>query len=846
MSASSPRAIRVIGAALGSLSLTVIAGLLIAALVTPAITVVGATVESTAGIFDSLPESIEIDRQREQNRIYATQDGAPVQIATTFDQNRESVAWDQVSEFAKIAAISGEDQRYYEHGGIDLQGIARAAVTNIAGGGIEEGASTITQQYVKNTFIQEALNLDTEEERDKAYELAIDPSFDRKVKEMKLAISLEKRYTKEEILLAYLNIANFGGNTYGIEAAAKRYFATTALNLTPAQAASLIAIVQSPGVLRLDYPENLPANQVRRDFILNMMLDDEGITREQYTEAVSTPLDATTVIITEPVQGCAAANDHARFFCDYVLNLIEDLPALGADETERTENFKRGGYEIYTSLDLGVQVPAQDISWQYADKNATALKLGSATVSVEVGTGRILVMAQNKDYDNTEDGAGSSATAVNFSTDRNYGGSSGFQPGSTYKVFTLLNWLQNDHGLNEVVDGSPRTVPSAAFTDSCGGPWFGPYPFKNDDSFGGQMTAATATQRSVNGAFISMALKLDLCEIKNTAESLGVHRADGKPLMTNPSSVLGTNEIAPLTMAAAYAGIASGGTFCDPIAVDRVVGPTGEQLPGQIANCRASLEPDVANTAAFAMSKVMTDGTGRTSNPNNGVQYIGKTGTTDSSNQTWMVGATTRVATAVWVGNIVNAVPLRSVRIGGLQASVIRHAIFKPTATVIDNTGSYRGGAFPGPAASLLDGTGKAVPNVTGESLDNARSILEATGFTVVDGGPVDSALPLGAINNSNPAAGSLVSLGSAVTVYTSNQSGGTMPDVVGNGMISAADARGSLAAQGFTNIAADYCVQLPADQLGRVGRVISTTPAAGTPTPASSSVAIGIGAPSC
>jgi membrane peptidoglycan carboxypeptidase len=842
MSASSPRAIGVIFAAIGSLSLTVLSGALIAALVVPAITVVGATVESTAGIFDSLPETIEIDRQREQNRIYATQDGQPVQIATTFDQNRESVLWEQVSEFAKSAAVSGEDQRYYEHGGIDLQGIARAAITNVASGGVEEGASTITQQYVKNTFIQEALDLDTEEERDEAYELAIDPSFDRKVKEMKLAISLEKRYTKEEILLAYLNIANFGGNTYGIEAAAKRYFATTALNLTPAQAASLIAIVQSPGVLRLDYPENLPANQVRRDFILGMMLKDAAITREQYNEAVATPLDATTVIITEPAQGCAAANDHARFFCDYVLNLVEDLPALGADETERAENFKHGGYEIYTSLDLGLQIPAQDLSWQYADKNATSLQLGSATSSVEVGTGRILIMAQNKDYNNTEGGGGASATAVNFNTDRDYGGSSGFQPGSTYKVFTLLNWLQNDHGLNEVVDGSPRTVPSAAFTDSCGGPWYGPYPFKNDDSFGGQMTAATATQRSVNGAFISMALKLDLCEIKNTAESLGVHRADGSPLMTNPSSVLGTNEIAPLTMAAAYAGIASGGTFCDPIAVDRIVGPTGEELPGQIANCRAALDPDVAHTAAFAMSKVMTDGTGRTSNPNNGVEYIGKTGTTDSSNQTWMVGATTRVATAVWVGNIVNAVPLRSVRINGMQAAIIRHAIFKPTAANIDATGSYRGGAFPGPAGDLLNGTGKALPDVTGESLVNARSILEGTGFTVVDGGPVNSALPLGAVVNTNPPAGSLVSIGSSITVYTSDQSAGVMPNVIGNGMVTPAEARASLIAQGFTNVAADFCIATPADQQNRKGRVLATSPAAGTPTPVSATVAIGVG----
>jgi membrane peptidoglycan carboxypeptidase len=834
MSALKPRPGSVLAAVLGTLGFSALAGVLVAVMVTPAIAVAGATVNNTIGIFDSLPDFIEIDSQASQNRIYATQDGAAVQIATIFDQNREEVAWEEVSDFAKNAAVSGEDRRFYEHGGVDIPGVIRAAVTNIAAGGVTEGASTITQQYVKNTFIQQALELPTEEEQDAAYEAAIDDSFDRKLKEMKLAISLEKAYTKQEILLAYLNIANFGGNTYGIEAASERYYNTTALNLTVAQAASLIATVQSPGVLRLDNPENWAGNQARRDVIVNAMFAEGNITAEQQAEALATPIDGTTVVITEPSNGCMAANDHARYFCDYITNLVKDLPALGADATERAANFKHGGYDIYTTLDLGLQTVAQDAVWNFVPNDATTLNLGSATVSVEVGTGRILTMAQNKVYNNTQAGGGATTTAVNFNTDRDYGGSSGFQPGSTYKVFTLLNWLQEGHGLNERVNGSGRTVAQSAFTDSCNGPWAGAaYTFKNDDSSGGNMTVATATQKSVNGAFISMALELDLCGIRDTAASIGVHRADGAELETNPSSVLGTNTIAPLTMATAYASIASGGTYCKSIAIDRIVGDDGEELPGQSADCTQALTPEVANTAAFAMSKVMiSGGTATRANPNNGVEYIGKTGTTDSSNQTWVVGASTKVATAVWVGNISGEYALRKYYTPKrVQGSVLRHDVFKAVATAADKEEALRGADdFPEPSSSLLSGTGVTIPEISGQTVEAATSVLEGNGFTVVDGGTVASADPAGRAVRTDPATGSLVSKGSEITLYTSDGSLGAVPSVVGT---AAAAARTSLTDAGFTSIGTDQCAvtdpALTAEQKKALeGTVSAVNPAVG------------------
>jgi membrane peptidoglycan carboxypeptidase len=838
------RAASVIGAAIGSIMLSVLAGVLIAAMLTPAITVASTTVETTVGIFDSLPTEVEIKPQPQQNRIFASQDGTDVQIATIFSQNREEVTWDEVSDFAKDAAVSGEDRRYFEHGGIDLPGIARAAVKNVAGGGVSEGASTIAQQYIKNTFIQAALELPTEQERDDAYDAAIKTSLERKLKEIKLAIALDKKYSKQDILLAYLNIANFGGTTYGIEAAAKRYYNTTAKDLTAAQAASLVGIVQSPGVLNLQNPEHYVANQERRDIILGAMLTEDKITREQYNEAIATPVDATTVVLTEPSNGCLVANDHARFFCDYVQKLIKTIPSLGATPEEREANFKLGGYDIYTTLNMNLQINAQDVSWQFADKNATALQLGSATASVEAGSGRILVMAQNKDYNNTEAGGGASATAVNFNTDREFGGSSGFQPGSTYKVFTLIEWLKQGHGINEVVNGSPRTESQSSFTNSCtGNPSGAPFKFRNDDSMSGPMTAATGTQYSVNGAFVSMALQLDLCKIAETAGSLGVHRADGNPLSDTPATVLGTNEVAPLSMAASYAAIGAHGLYCKPIAIDRIVNAAGAEIGGQARECTQAITPEVANTAAFAMSKVMTAGTGRASNPNNGVEYIGKTGTTDSSAATWMVGATTRVGTAVWVGNIVDKVALRKVTINGINASVLRHRIFKATVSAIDNIPVYRGSNFPGPDAGLLTGTGEPLMDVTGKSVEEATTLLEGAGHKVTVGSAVDSNLETSKVASTSPAAGSIVSDGVQVTIQPSNAQLGAIPDVVGNGTTPTAAAREYLVSQGFTGYGADYCVPAAPAQ---VGMAVSMNPAPGSAVRKADPISLGIGTLAC
>ncbi len=829
----------VLSGILGLVGFSALAGLLVTVAVTPAVALTGITASSTIGIFDSLPEYIEIGQQPERNTLYAQYSGEGnvggyVPVANIYDQNRQEVPYDQISQYAIDAAVAGEDERFFTHGGVDPQSVIRAMLGNFIAGDIESGSSTLSMQLVKQIFIQEALELPTEEERKAAYEAATATSFDRKLKEMKLAIGLEKRYTKKEILTAYLNIAFFADNTYGIQAAAQRYFSVDAKDLTLAQAASLIAIVQYPNARGLNDPENFEANEARRDVILGTMKNLGMISDDEYQEAFDTLVDDNFVKPSPATSGCVAANDYAKWFCDYVVKNVKNFEFLGGTAQEREDNWKRGGYQLYTTLDLDIQIPAQNQLWNFVNYQETAMNLGGAATSVEVGTGRVLIMAENKVFNDTLEGGGFGTTAVNYNTSYPYGASTGFPGGSTYKLFTLLAWLDAGKGLFDRISGDARTEDQAKFKDTCtdgGGPFGGPYEFKND---GGQtpgaITVNDATAQSVNGAFISMALQLDQCAIRGMAESLGVERADGDPLKTNPSAVLGTNEITPLGMAGAYATIAAGGRYCEPIVVDRVIGPDGNDLPGQTPKCRQAISAAVANTAAYALQGVMTNGTGGASNPGDGIPILGKTGTTNNAEHTWIVTSTTRVATAVWVGNWIGLDPLYNYSWQGYQGNYLRHPVMNGTMANVN--AKYGGGPFPEPDPGLMTGSSLAIPDVRGQTPEAAKALLESIGFGYKDGGPIDSDIEAGKVAMTDPPPGTPSGASIIVTVYTSKGNMKAVPDVVGDGKsYTYGDAQGILSGQGFTNVEED-CEALPPGTLPadpRIDKVGASDPGPGS-----------------
>ncbi len=817
-------------------AMSVAAGVLVAAGLTPAIAVANSAATSGIDLFDNLPDYITVGAQSQQNEIFAVRDGKPVQIATTYDQNRQEVGWNDISPYLKDAAVDGEDKRFYSHGGVDLPSVVRAAILNTtqSQNGVS-GSSTLDMQLVKNILVQQALQIDDARARTAAYNAAINDTFTRKLKEMKLAIGLDQRYSKKQILAAYLNITGFGGNTYGVEAASEEYFSTTADKLTVAQAASLIATVQQPNLQNLGSTKNYAANKLRRDEILADMYSAKDITKKQYDRAMATPI-AAEVKFTAPTSGCLYASD-AKFACDYVQRLVPTLASLGSTATARAANWAHGGYKIYTSIDLDQQGVAQAALSADAPANETRFALGAAADAVQPGTGRILVMAQNKVFDNSATGDPVTTTAVNFSTDKAYGGSSGFQTGSTYKIFTLTDWLQKGHGLGDVVNGSVRTFQQSSFDASeCSAPFAGTYTPQNDSpGEGGSMTVLQATANSVNAAFVGMAQQLDMCDIRDDAQAMGVHRADGAPLTVSPSSVLGINEIAPLTMAGAIATIGANGMYCAPTIVDSITDPSGKTLPGQAKNCAQSIDPTIAATDAYALASVMTSGTGTPGNPHDGVPIVGKTGTTDGAYQNWLIATTTKAALAVWVGNIEGTPSLatardpqgdqnlRTITVAGTNGYNTKFNIFRATMKSLDSNPDYRGGPFPSPDPALLGGSGVTVPSVSGEQPSEGESVLEGLGFTVADGGTVASGLPVGEIVSTDPAAGSSAALGSEITYFTSDGTlATTMPNVVGQ---SKHDATATLVADGFS--ASNVTVTWVAGSPATVCTVTASNPAA-------------------
>ena len=675
-----------------------------------ALSVVVALLATTAiVVVVNLPDDLSIGRLSQKSNIYATaSDGSPYLLASFYDQNRVEVSSDAISQYVKDAATSGEDPGFYEHGGVNIWGSLTGAVTTLFTGDVR-GGSSITQQYVKNVLVQQCEALSDDAERMICYDAATETSPWRKLKEMSLAVGLEKKSSKDDILRQYLNITGFGGSVYGIEAAANYYFNTTAAALTLPQAASLVAIVNNPVKFQLDEPDSTTngaangyaANKERRDYILDEMQENEKISTADHDAAISAPIEPT---ITEPSTGCRTAGGSA-YFCDLVLQTLRNDPAFGADADARLANFRLGGYNVYTTLDPVLQSAAESTMAENVPKTFEDWDVGGVITSVGVGTGRVLAMTQNKDYSQDPADTGANFTGINYNTDLDQGGSNGFQTGSTYKVFTLAEWLTQGNSLADSVSAWERDE-WGTFEDSCNGPQdygesFAPGndSSSDDDS---SYSALESTIDSINTGFIGMAKELDLCGIRKTAEAFGVHRADGGALKQGASAVLGTNEIAPLTMAAAYAGIANNGVTCTPIVIDRITGPDGAELPAPQSNCTQSVTPEVAAAMSYAMERVMTRGSGSPSyyDTDPQVPMIGKTGTTDENRDTWMAGASTKVATIVGVMNVSGVgEDQRETYFESGQAATARHRMWPEMMGVANE--KYGGDEFTEPPRDL-------------------------------------------------------------------------------------------------------------------------------------------------
>ncbi|HZE65902.1 MAG TPA: transglycosylase domain-containing protein [Sporichthyaceae bacterium] len=619
--------------ATGFMGVCALSGALVAGIALPVVGTGAMTAKHFAQDFQALPSDLET-RPPAQASVLLASDGT--RIATFFDENRVNVPLDHIAPIMKQAILAIEDYRFYEHGGIDLKGTARAFVNN-RGDNSTQGGSTLTQQYVKNLLIQLS---DGDPDKIAA---ARAHTVKRKVQELKYALEIEKKMPKDQILDNYLNISYFGSGSYGIEAASRHYFSKSSNNLTLTEASLLAGIVRSPSAY--DPIQHPDAAKDRRDVVLNRMRELNYITVDQLNKAKAEDLGLRP---SANSNGCTTSP--VPFFCDYITHVILNDPVFGQSEQERADLLSRGGLTIRTTLDMKAQ-RATDQAIQ--DKTDPTDKVAAALASVEPGTGKIRAMGVSREY-----GTGKGKTVINYATDYAYGGSRGFQDGSTHKVFTTAAALAEGYGSEYKID-SPYSIGGFHADRNCQGkrvPADGWHPknFTDDQTNGvfGVITMREGLRRSVNSFFAQMEQKVGLCDVVQMATAAGIHRADGKPQHEFLPYTLGINEVSPLTVADSYATMAARGVHCDPIAIESMIGRDGKPLPVPSANCKQAIDPKVADATVDIMRSVMEKGGyGYPMDLNDNRQAGGKTGTTNNNIAVWYSGITPQLATSVWVGN---------------------------------------------------------------------------------------------------------------------------------------------------------------------------------------------------
>ena len=629
MSHSHSRAVRpaqLLALLLAFLSVSSLMGVVTAGMLVPVAGPTALVAKSVPSVFNELPGDLQTVTPAEESQLLDSSGGV---IAHFYDKQRIVVPSANIADVMKKAIVAIEDKRFYEHNGVDATGIARALVTNLGDSG-RQGASTITQQYVRNSLAERGY-LEGDAEQVSA---ATEQTTERKLREIKYALALEKTQSKEEILTGYLNIAPFGPITYGVEAASQRYFSKSASELNYLEAALLAGLVQSP--VQYDPLTHPEAAQERRDTVLATMLDQGVITQKEYDEGIATSVDS-MLHPTVSSEGCSGADSSKAYFCDYVLSQFLEDPAFGATRIERERLLKTQGITIRTTLDTAKQDAAY-AALTNAIPVGDASGLNDALVSLDPRTGKVLAMAQNTTY-----GIEAGQTMSNYSADGN------FQVGSTFKVFTLLQWFKEGHSAYETVGSANTFYPNGSF--KCDGRSITTEGYQVNDLAGktGTMNVVRATGQSVNQAFVNMASRVDFCSIFETAYDMGITE-DGEVPSPFPANILGSVSGSPLQMASVFATIANSGQQCKPQSIESVTDRDENVLKEFAADCKEVISPDLANKTAA----LLTASAGQyytSTRLGDGRPFAAKSGTTDGHANTWLTGFTPSLATAVWVGH---------------------------------------------------------------------------------------------------------------------------------------------------------------------------------------------------
>jgi penicillin-binding protein 1A len=795
----------------------------------------------------------------ESSKIYAG-DGT---LITTLHgvENRTIVNLTKIPEHFQNAVIAIEDERFYEHEGVDLRAVLRALVRNVASGDVEEGGSTITQQYVKNTLIAPG---DTAAQ-----------TLRRKINEAALARQLEQKLTKKEILERYLNTVYFGQGAYGIQAAAKTFFNRPAAKLTLSQSALLAGVIRSPE--SYDPFDRKKAAKKRRNLVITKMEELDYIDPLQSKRAQKKGLDLD--------RGAFQDEYPAPYFVDYVRRLIKYDPrfkAVGKDPEQREQQMFQGGLRIYTTVDLNAQEAAE---------NAVAGVLTSSgdphasLVAIDPNNGFVKAMVGGRDYfaPRKEDQFAklNLATVIepNLDCERNDKGNckkpfkpapgpgAGRQAGSSFKAFALAAALREGVPLSKVfnVSGSSVTIPGADNGAD--------YTVQNyEGSSYGKMSLLEATVRSVNVIYALLGQEIGVENVVETASQMGIRT----PLSPVASAPLGTNSINPLDMASAYGTLATNGKHFPPVAITRIVDKSGRTIYRAHPEGEQVLDAPVAYLTTTALEQVIIRGTG--TGAQIGRPAAGKTGTAQEYRDAWFVGYTPDLVASVWVGYPEGQIEMKTscfvelcrptriqvtggswpadiwnrfmtAALAGVPASSFTNPGGVVTYTIDERTGCLATDKTPeefvgeaqyatGDAPASDCGKDLKVPDVLGFPEADAVAIMEEAGFEV-NVVKVSSDQSPGRVVGQSPGAGDTASAGSTVTLEISGGGGdgsGTVPSVLG---LSRETAEDRLREAGYE---VATVIQAEGDKKQakkRRGQVWKQSPASGTNADSGSTVTI-------
>jgi penicillin-binding protein 1A len=700
------------------------------------------------------------------------------------EENRENVRLVELPQHLLDAVVAIEDDRFWEHNGVDVKAILRAAVTNTQEGEVAQGGSTITQQYVKNALLGD------------------EKTINRKVKEALLAVQLERTSTKERILELYLNTIYFGNGAYGVQAAAQEYFGKSASDIDLAQAALLAGLIQRPS--QTD-PYDAPELALeRRNVVLGRMAELGYIEPDVADFAERGDL----LVESKPAQERYAA----AHFVEQVKRFVLDDPQFGETAAERRQLLFGGGLRIHTTLDLDAQYLAEAAVGQVRPPLPGP---DAALVSMVPSTGYVRALVGGRDFFD-----GGERAKLDLTT-----GGPGRPAGSSFKPLVLAAALENGVTLDRIYPAPGHlTIPLPT----------GDWDVENyEGTAGGAASLFDATVRSYNTVYAQLIMDVGPEVAMETARAMGV----ASPLQPFPSAVLGTNDVHPIDMATAYGTLANRGVRVDPVFVTQITRVDGSVVYEHQHRQTRAISEQTADEVNAVLQQAVARGTGTRARLGNR-PVAGKTGTGQEWRDAWFVGFTPDVVTAVWMGfpqegQISMKPPATPIRVtGGSWPATIWHAFSAPLladmpATAFHEVTLRRGGD----ELNLFDLLLPKVPDVGGLLVADALRVLSDYGYRPQTRAVTNASVAPGTVVGQQPAGGSRLELGKVVIVHIAD--GGTLngvPDTLG---MTEAAARTVLEAGGF---AVQVLVQ-PGN--GEPGRVWSQSPGGGATEVAGSTVQI-------